>query len=53
VSRLEAYELGNLAVVGRVVCAAARAREETRGCHARSDFPEPSAALRIRFVVGG
>jgi aspartate oxidase len=38
-------------VVGRVVCAAAQAREETRGCHARSDFPDPVPTLRVRFVV--
>jgi aspartate oxidase len=48
-----ACELANLALVGRALCAAARAREETRGAHARSDFPEASPAFRVRFVTRG
>jgi L-aspartate oxidase len=45
-------ELANLATVGRALCAAATAREETRGAHARSDFPDRSPHLRVRFVLG-
>jgi L-aspartate oxidase len=47
-----AWELRNLALVGRALCAAAAAREESRGCHTRRDFPDASGDLRVRFVVG-
>ena len=33
-----AWELRNLATVGRLLCAAALAREESRGAHTRTDF---------------
>ena len=45
------WELRNLAVVGRALCAAALVREESRGAHARSDHPEPESRLRCRFVT--
>ena len=48
-----AWELRNLATVGRAVCAAALAREESRGAHTRNDFPATSDELRVRFVFGG
>jgi L-aspartate oxidase len=48
---LASWELRNLATVGRVLCAAALAREESRGAHTRSDFEATSDALRVRFVV--
>jgi L-aspartate oxidase len=48
-----AWELRNLAAVGRVLCAAARAREESRGSHTRTDFEATREDLRVRFVVGG
>lgn len=35
------WELQNLLVVGRLVAAAAIEREESRGVHQRTDFPEP------------
>jgi L-aspartate oxidase len=44
-------ELDNLVVVGRALLAAATARVESRGAHARSDFPEPDPALRLRIVL--
>jgi L-aspartate oxidase len=47
----DAWEVRNLATVGRVLCAAALAREESRGAHARTDHPEPRADLRCRFVT--
>jgi L-aspartate oxidase len=50
---VEAQELGNLALVGRALCIAAAAREESRGAHSRRDFPEPSPRLRRRLVVCG
>jgi L-aspartate oxidase len=47
------HELVNLALVGQALCRAALAREETRGAHARTDFPHTSEGLRVRFVIGG
>ena len=46
-------ETRNLAVIARALVAAALAREETRGAHTRTDHPEPSDKLVLRFVVGG
>ncbi len=40
-------ELRNLTDVARAVLEAATQREETRGCHARSDFPETSSAAAM------
>ncbi|MER6117006.1 L-aspartate oxidase [Streptomyces sp. A0642] len=37
---VEAWEVTNLLLVSRVLVAAARSREETRGCHWREDRPE-------------
>jgi L-aspartate oxidase len=48
-----AWELRNLVTVGRALCAAALAREESRGAHTRRDFPDLRADLEVRFVVGG
>ena len=50
---LATWELRNLATVGRVVCAAGLAREESRGAHTRTDFDRTSADLRLRFITGG
>ncbi|MEQ1787917.1 MAG: L-aspartate oxidase, partial [Acidimicrobiales bacterium] len=50
---LASWELRNLATVGRVLCAGALAREESRGAHTRTDFPAERDDLRLRFVVGG
>jgi L-aspartate oxidase len=47
---VDSHELANLAQVARGVVAAAAAREESRGCHARRDFPEPSPAFARRLV---
>lgn len=46
-------ELRNLVTVGRALLAAATAREESRGCHTRGDFPSSSDALEGRFVTSG
>jgi len=43
-------ELANLVTAARSVLAAAAARTETRGAHARSDFPELSSGWRRRIV---
>jgi L-aspartate oxidase len=47
------WELRNLATVGRLLCAAARVREESRGAHTRTDFEAMRDDLRVRFVAGG
>jgi L-aspartate oxidase len=43
-------ELENLALLARVLAAAAAERTETRGAHARVEFPDPSERLRHRLV---
>ncbi len=50
---LASWELRNLATVGRALCAAALAREESRGAHTRRDFDAERDDLRARFVIGG
>jgi L-aspartate oxidase len=49
----DSWELRNLATVGRLLCAAATAREESRGAHTREDFPTTRDDLRVRLVAGG
>jgi L-aspartate oxidase len=44
-------ELANLVEVGRALCAAAMARTESRGAHARTDFPGTSPDQRLRYVI--
>ena len=44
-------ELANLVDVGRAMVAAAQARTESRGAHARVDHPQASPDLHVRFVV--
>ena len=44
------YELANMVLVGRLMTEAALIREESRGAHFRSDFPEPSDAW-LRHIV--
>lgn len=44
------YELSNMVLVGRLMTEAALIREESRGAHFRSDFPEPSPAW-LRHIV--
>jgi len=50
--------LSNLVDVSRVIVRAAQARENSRGAHYRSDFPDPgdlatSAYTRVRAGDGG
>jgi L-aspartate oxidase len=44
-------EVRNLATVAEALAVAARERRESRGAHARTDFPEPDPALRARLVL--
>ncbi|MBI4328267.1 MAG: L-aspartate oxidase [Chloroflexi bacterium] len=41
-SDLPSYELGNMVLLGRLMAEAALLREESRGAHYRSDYPQPS-----------
>jgi L-aspartate oxidase len=51
--RGEGMELANLAQVATALVVAAGARQESRGCHTRRDFPETSEAFARRLVIGG
>ncbi|MGH9089261.1 MAG: hypothetical protein ACRDYZ_14320, partial [Acidimicrobiales bacterium] len=45
-------ELANLSTVARALLASARAREESRGAHARAEFPDQVPAWRCRLAHG-
>jgi L-aspartate oxidase len=47
---LAAAELDNLVLLARTMVASALAREESRGTHHRSDFPESIDSQRRRLV---
>jgi L-aspartate oxidase len=51
VDRVDVCEVRNLATVGAGLVAAAIAREESRGCHNRTDFRETSPAFARRLVI--
>ena len=48
-----AYEVANLAAVAAAIVAGASARLESRGSHARADFPSRDDAQRGRYVQLG
>jgi L-aspartate oxidase len=48
---VEAWETTNLLAVARALVAAARRREETRGCHWREDFPDRDDVRWRRHLV--
>ncbi len=48
-----AWELRNLTTVGRALCAAALAREESRGAHTRREHDTVDDAFQARIVIGG
>jgi L-aspartate oxidase len=48
---VETWEATNLGLVARVLVAAARRREETRGCHWREDRPDRDDAIWRRHLV--
>ena len=45
-----AHELANMVTVGQMMAEAALAREESRGAHYRTDFPEPREQWRRHIV---
>jgi len=47
----EGWELQNMLTVSRLVCMSARQREESRGVHYRSDFPETSPSWQRHIIT--
>lgn len=47
----DVVEARNLALVSHAILTAALAREESRGCHTRSDFPELASTRPTRIVL--
>jgi L-aspartate oxidase len=47
------HELANMVLIGRLMAAAALARQESRGAHFRSDFPDTTLEWRRHIVVSG
>ncbi|WP_406465138.1 FAD-binding protein [Streptomyces sp. NBC_01622] len=45
-----AFDLKSAALAARATLESALERRETRGCHNRSDYPEPDSALRVNLV---
>ncbi len=50
-ARIEALELENLVAVARATLVSARARTESRGAHAREDFPQRDDANWLRHTL--
>jgi L-aspartate oxidase len=50
-SGTDSAELRNLVTVAYALLDAALAREESRGCHTREDFPEPRDDFRHRLLL--
>ena len=44
-------ELGNMLEVAEVIIASALSRQESRGCHHRTDFPQRDDANWIKHIV--
>jgi L-aspartate oxidase len=49
---VEAGELGNLLQLADALLVSAAARTESRGAHARREYPDPDPAWRVRLVHG-
>jgi L-aspartate oxidase len=50
-ARRDAIELANMLVVARLIAQAALTREESRGAHFRTDFPQPDLQHWQRHIV--
>lgn len=48
---MDRLNLENLVLTSRAICAAALAREDSRGAHFREDFPETSDLATSRYTV--
>jgi fumarate reductase flavoprotein subunit len=48
---MDRLNLENLVLVSRSICAAAQARNDSRGAHYREDFPQVSDLARSRYTV--
>jgi fumarate reductase flavoprotein subunit len=48
---MDRLNLENLILVSRSICAAAQARNDSRGAHYREDFPQVSDLARSRYTV--
>ncbi len=48
-----AEEVRNLVDLGVAMIDVSMAREESRGCHTREDFPDASDRFRLRLLLGG
>ena len=46
-----AFDLAAMVDTAQATLVGALAREESRGCHQRTDFPETDKALRVNFTV--
>lgn len=46
-------ELRNLLETGAALVESALSRTESRGCHTRGEFPDPTDDMLVRFVIGG
>lgn len=46
----QGWETQNMLLVGMLMARSAAGREESRGCHWRSDYPEPREALAVHDV---
>jgi fumarate reductase flavoprotein subunit len=49
---MDRLNLESLILVSRAICAAAQAREDSRGAHFREDFPTASDLATSRYTVG-
>ena len=48
----QGWELQNMLTVARLVCMSARQREESRGVHYRTDFPDASPNWQRPIIIG-
>jgi succinate dehydrogenase flavoprotein subunit len=48
---MDLLNLGNLILVSRAICAAAMARQDSRGAHFREDFPDVSETAASRYTL--
>jgi L-aspartate oxidase len=47
----QGWELQDMLTVARLICMCARQREESRGVHCRTDFPETSPHWQRHIII--